>query len=201
MQGTRLPDDVIQFIHQADTAFLATSYVARPEDAGVHPDHVSAPITAVGDQASFACAQRTGELSCYQTIMASICSDTAVFVLRLVPMLRSGNRMMNSLGNVFVTPLAGIVFPSFSTGAVLYVTGKAETLFGEAETHHLRDGLFLCRECDTHTRNVRHGGGQPVLSPYLLPVRGGTTGSSVQGHRCVTCQNACAQRHVGDVHV
>jgi ferredoxin-NADP reductase len=40
--------------------------------------------------------------------------------------------MMNSLGNVFITPLAGIVFPSFSTGAVLYVTGKAETLFGEA---------------------------------------------------------------------
>lgn len=40
--------------------------------------------------------------------------------------------MMNSLGNIFITPLAGVVFPSFSTGAVLYVTGKAETLFGEA---------------------------------------------------------------------
>jgi hypothetical protein len=40
--------------------------------------------------------------------------------------------MMNSLGNIFITPLAGIMFPSFSTGAVLYVTGKAETLFGDA---------------------------------------------------------------------
>ena len=40
--------------------------------------------------------------------------------------------MMNSLGNIFITPLAGIVFPSFSAGAVLYVTGKAETLFGDA---------------------------------------------------------------------
>lgn len=39
---------------------------------------------------------------------------------------------MNSLGNIWITPLAGIVFPSFSTGAILYVTGSAETLFGEA---------------------------------------------------------------------
>lgn len=39
-QGERLPDDVIQFIHQADIAFLATSYVARPEDADVHPSRV-----------------------------------------------------------------------------------------------------------------------------------------------------------------
>lgn len=40
--------------------------------------------------------------------------------------------MFNSLGNIHITPLAGIVFPSFSAGAILYVTGKAETLFGEA---------------------------------------------------------------------
>lgn len=40
--------------------------------------------------------------------------------------------MMNSLGNIFITPLAGIVFPSFSTGSVLYLTGKAKTLTGEA---------------------------------------------------------------------
>lgn len=37
---------------------------------------------------------------------------------------------MNSLGNIHVTPVAGIVFPSLSTGSILYVTGKAETLYG-----------------------------------------------------------------------
>lgn len=39
---------------------------------------------------------------------------------------------MNSLGNIFVTPLAGLVFPSFTDGSVLYVTGSARTLFGSA---------------------------------------------------------------------
>lgn len=41
MRGMRLPDDVIQFIHQADTAFLGTSYVARLEEADHHPSRVS----------------------------------------------------------------------------------------------------------------------------------------------------------------
>lgn len=40
IQGMKLPDDVVQFIHQADTAYLATSYVARPEDADAHPSRV-----------------------------------------------------------------------------------------------------------------------------------------------------------------
>ncbi|OJA15046.1 hypothetical protein AZE42_05847 [Rhizopogon vesiculosus] len=35
-------------------------------------------------------------------------------------------------GNIHMTPVAGMVFPSFSTGSVLYVTGKAETLYGIA---------------------------------------------------------------------
>ncbi|KAF8548815.1 hypothetical protein OG21DRAFT_1500790 [Imleria badia] len=111
MQGTRLPDDVIQFIHQADTAYLATSYVARSEDADVHPSRVS--TNHRGGRPGFV-RVRPG--------------DGRTLVLPNY----NGNRMMNSLGNIFITPLAGIVFPSFSTGAVLYVTGKAETLFGEA---------------------------------------------------------------------
>lgn len=58
-------------------------------------------------------------------------------------MLLSGNRMMNSLGNIFITPFAGIVFPSFSTCTFLYATGKAETLFGgEAKKRMPRVSAF-----------------------------------------------------------
>jgi hypothetical protein len=36
----RLPDDVIAFIHAADTAFLSTSYVAAQEDENIYPSRV-----------------------------------------------------------------------------------------------------------------------------------------------------------------
>jgi hypothetical protein len=38
--------------------------------------------------------------------------------------------MMNSLGDIHITPVAGIVFPSYSNGSILHLTGKAETLYG-----------------------------------------------------------------------
>ena len=40
-----------------------------------------------------------------------------------------------------------------------------------------------------------------LYCPDLPLVRGETTGGSVRGRRSVTFQDACAQRHVGDVHV
>jgi len=36
----RLPDDVIEFIHAADTSYLSTSYVAAQEDENAHPSRV-----------------------------------------------------------------------------------------------------------------------------------------------------------------
>lgn len=36
----RLPQDVVDFIYNADTAYLGTSYVARPEDEDKFPSHV-----------------------------------------------------------------------------------------------------------------------------------------------------------------
>lgn len=42
----------------------------------------------------------------------------------------SGNRFYQTLGNLKTTPLAGLVFPNFETGDVLYVTGHASILIG-----------------------------------------------------------------------
>lgn len=36
----------------------------------------------------------------------------------------SGNRLYQTLGNLVETPQAGFVFPDFSTGDVLYLTGE-----------------------------------------------------------------------------
>jgi NAD(P)H-flavin reductase len=46
----------------------------------------------------------------------------------------SGNRLYQTLGNLKTTPQAGLVFPDFDTGDVLYITGKTEILAGRAAT-------------------------------------------------------------------
>jgi NAD(P)H-flavin reductase len=43
----------------------------------------------------------------------------------------SGNRLYQTLGNLSTTPLAGLCFPDFETGDMLYVTGKTEILIGQ----------------------------------------------------------------------
>lgn len=38
---------------------------------------------------------------------------------------------MNSMGNIHITPLAALAFPSFATGSILYITGDAQNFFGK----------------------------------------------------------------------
>ncbi|KIK39445.1 hypothetical protein CY34DRAFT_89195 [Suillus luteus UH-Slu-Lm8-n1] len=105
----RLPDDVIAFIHAADTAFLGTSYVAAKEDENIYPSRVG--TNHRGGRPGFVRVKP---------------SDGKTLVLPNY----AGNRMMNSLGDIHITPVAGIVFPSFSNGSILHITGKAQTLYG-----------------------------------------------------------------------
>ena len=95
----------------------------------IRTHHAWVPTIVVGGPASCASAPGMEGPSCFQTIM--VCTEDSVFPCHVL-MVSPGNRMMNSLGNIFVTPLAGIVFPCFATGTVLYLTGTAENVFGEA---------------------------------------------------------------------
>lgn len=112
-QEDRLPDELISLIHDSDTVFLGTSYVAPPEAAEDFPSHVG--------------MNHRGGLPGFVRVRPS---DGRTIVLPDF----SGNRFMSSLGNVEVTPLASLTFINFSTGDILYITGEAKTLFGaEAE--------------------------------------------------------------------
>lgn len=42
-----------------------------------------------------------------------------------------GNRFYQSLGNIETDPQVGLLFPDFTTGDVLYITGNAENLHDE----------------------------------------------------------------------
>ncbi|KAL0946396.1 hypothetical protein HGRIS_012623 [Hohenbuehelia grisea] len=105
----RLPDEVIEFILNSDTTFVGTTYAASKEEEAHFPSHVGMN-------------QRGG----HQGFVRVVPSDGRTVVLPDY----SGNRLMTSLGNIEATPLASLTFVSFTTGAVLYITGDAQNLVG-----------------------------------------------------------------------
>ncbi|KAI0070493.1 hypothetical protein K474DRAFT_790053 [Panus rudis PR-1116 ss-1] len=153
----RLPQELIDFIHEADTVFIGTYYDAPKEDEALHPSHAGQN-------------QRGGR----QGYIRVRPSDGRTVVL---PDL-SGNRHMSSLGNVEVTPLAGLTFVSFTNGDILYLTGDAHTLVGaEAQSIMPRQNCLTMVYVTGYTfvRDAlpvrQRPGTEPERSPYSPPVR------------------------------
>jgi len=87
----------------------------------------------------------------------------------------SGNRLYQTLGNLQTYPVAGLVFPDFETGDVLYVTGTVKILIGpEAAAILPRSNLALKIKL-AEARYVQNGlpfrgiAGEP--SPYNPNIR------------------------------
>lgn len=57
----------------------------------------------------------------------------------------SGNRFFNTLGNLLVNPRAGLVFPDFSGGDLLQMTGRTEILLDPAATGGIEGAERLWR--------------------------------------------------------
>jgi NAD(P)H-flavin reductase len=87
----------------------------------------------------------------------------------------SGNRLYQTLGNLQETPQAGLVFPNFDTGDVLYVTGKTEILAGKAASDLIAHTKLAIKIKVEVLRFVAEGlgfrGQLGELSPYNPPVR------------------------------
>ncbi|SJL04308.1 uncharacterized protein ARMOST_07671 [Armillaria ostoyae] len=100
---------VISFIQSCDTTFFGTTYAATEDDASWFPSHLGMNIR--GGRPGFVRVRP---------------SDKRTLVLPDF----SGNRIMTSFGNVEATPLASLTLVSFTTGDVLYVTGRAQNHIG-----------------------------------------------------------------------
>jgi hypothetical protein len=91
----------------------------------------------------------------------------------------SGNRLYQTLGNLQMTPKAGLVFPDFETQDVLYVTGTTEILIGDAAANLLPRSNLVVKLSLTAARFVQKGlafrGIPDEFSPYNPPVRFLTT--------------------------
>ena len=87
----------------------------------------------------------------------------------------SGNRLYQTLGNLHTVPYAGLVFPDFETGDVLYVTGKTRILYGKDANNMIPRSNLAVALTVTEARLVRDGlpfRGTPVeASPYNPRVR------------------------------
>lgn len=87
----------------------------------------------------------------------------------------SGNRLYQTLGNLSVTPQAGLCFPDFDTGNVLYITGKTEVLVGRAATDLIAHTNLAVKITVEAARLVSGGlafrGQDGDFSPYNPPVR------------------------------
>ncbi|RAO66832.1 uncharacterized protein BHQ10_002844 [Talaromyces amestolkiae] len=89
----------------------------------------------------------------------------------------SGNRLYQSLGNLYLNPRIGIVVPDFESSDVLYLTGTADLLLGAAAAEIMPHCKLAVRIHVQAARLVANGlpfCGSPVhdMSPYDPPVRG-----------------------------
>ncbi|CAG8981093.1 hypothetical protein HYALB_00013842 [Hymenoscyphus albidus] len=87
----------------------------------------------------------------------------------------SGNRLYQTLGNLITTPQAGLIFPDFETGDVLYVTGNTEILAGKSAAELIAHTNLAVKVNIEAVRFVVNGlgfrGEVGEYSPYNPPVR------------------------------
>lgn len=87
----------------------------------------------------------------------------------------SGNRLYQTLGNLSVSPQAGLVLPDFETGDMLYLTGKTEILAGKDAANLIAHSNLAVKFRVEALRYVSNGlavRGQPgEFSPYNPQVR------------------------------
>lgn len=87
----------------------------------------------------------------------------------------SGNRLYQTLGNLFVNPLAGICIPDFETGDMLYLTGRTDILIGKKAADVLPRSNLAVKVTITSARFVSNAlpfrGLEGERSPYNPAVR------------------------------
>lgn len=87
----------------------------------------------------------------------------------------SGNRLYQTLGNLRVNPLVGIVIPDYETSDALYLTGSASILMGQEASSLLPRSNLAVKITVTSSRFVKSSlpfrGAPQEYSPYNPPVR------------------------------
>ncbi|MBT0958268.1 pyridoxamine 5'-phosphate oxidase family protein [Alphaproteobacteria bacterium KMM 3653] len=152
-----LPQDAKAVINRASTVFLATKHINSADSA----------------QSDMGVNHRGGAPGFTRLYEGNHAGRAATY---LVLPDHSGNRFYQSLGNIEADPKVGLVFPDFETGDVLYITGEAENLMGQAAEALMPRVNLLTRIRVTGAVFVKQGLNLALtsaeqLSPYNPPLR------------------------------
>ena len=112
-----LTDDVRNLIARSDTFFIASYVDNAAPDRGREVD-----VSHRGGPSGF----------------VTIDDDDALIIPDY-----AGNRFFNTLGNLLINPLAGLVFVDFANGDMLQITGTAEIILGGAMVSQFIDAERL----------------------------------------------------------
>lgn len=150
LQHERLPlsEESVNLIGTADTFFISSRHGGRSMDTN----------------------HRGGEPG-FVRILSNSAQDGVVLVYPEY----SGNRLLQTLGNIASDPAVGVTFPNFETGDVLYTTGRAEVLLGSEAASLLPHSNVAVRITVDAARFVHDAltfrGSSLDRSPYNPPAR------------------------------
>ncbi|OIW30173.1 hypothetical protein CONLIGDRAFT_702726 [Coniochaeta ligniaria NRRL 30616] len=146
-----LPQQAVDLIHKADLFFMSSTN---------------------GD--SMDTNHRGGPVGFMRLASNEIDKDGSGGVVLVYPEY-SGNRLYQSLGNLYLNPKIGIAIPDFDTSDVLYLTGTAQLLLGEAATAVMPHCKLVLQIRVQEARLVADGlpfrGQLGEMSPYDPPLR------------------------------
>lgn len=143
----RLPQEAIDLVEKSDMFFVSSSQ----RDHDMDTNHRGGPAGFL----RVASNESSGAILCWPEY--------------------SGNRLYQTLGNLFVTPKAGLCVPDFETGDVLYLTGNTEILVGSEAAMVLPRSNLAVKIAVISSRFVKGAlpfrGVPGAMSPYNPPVR------------------------------
>ncbi|CAD6890305.1 unnamed protein product [Tilletia caries] len=136
-----LPPSALEIIQQADVVFLGTRHTPRPRSDPAFANQSEALLgyRSDGDDARLCCNHRGGRPGFLRTYFDEEKGQTCIVLPDY-----SGNRFMESIGNMVTDPVAALAIPRFSFAGegrgmdVLHITGSTETLFGDAAKKEIR---------------------------------------------------------------
>ncbi|MFB8005077.1 pyridoxamine 5'-phosphate oxidase family protein [Nocardia sp. NPDC056000] len=137
-------------------------------------------IDLIGRSDLFALSSRHGTASMDTNVRGGapgfvrVLANSATAGVTLVYPEYSGNRLFQTLGNLRADPAVGVTFPDIETGAVLYLSGRADILVGADAANLLPHSKLAVRVHVDAARLVQDGlpfRGTPLdPSPYNPPV-------------------------------
>ncbi|KAI4871060.1 hypothetical protein F4820DRAFT_2180 [Hypoxylon rubiginosum] len=159
--GIPLPQAALDLIARADLFFIASKHSGASR---------SMDVNHRGGAPGFVRVLRNGQVEEEGGGGGSATTTTTLVFPEF-----SGNRLYQTLGNLHTDPLAGLVFPDFASGDVLYLTGRATVLAGAAAAACMPRAKLAVRVDVAEARLVRDGlpfrGAVVDYSPYNPAVR------------------------------